>query len=202
MAQNRLMQDLKCSVNYDNLVKTVERFPGVLEGSRDVFQKVRDFAFSEVGKSEGLGVGGIHGDFWTGNILLPRDLHQKSGTTATLFVTDWELTQCGPRALDLGQMIAELYELKLFKGIDAGLWIIQAFVEEYRSRSTLSVDVAFRTAIHVGVHLVAWGSTVPGWGSAEQIEDVVRVGRDLVVKGWEKDRKWFEESDLRCLFVE
>lgn len=56
------MQDLKCSVNYDNLVKTVERFPSVLEDSRDVFQKVRDYAFSEVGESEG----GIHGDFWTG----------------------------------------------------------------------------------------------------------------------------------------
>lgn len=131
------------------------------------------------------------------SILLPRNLHQQSNTTATLFVTDWELTQCGPRALDLGQMIAELYMLKLFKGIDAGLWIIQAFVEEYRS--ALSVDVAFRTAIHAGVHLVAWGSTVPGWGSAEQVEDVVRVGRDLVVKGWEKDREWFGQSDLSCL---
>lgn len=92
--------------------------------------------------------------------------------------------------------------LKLYKSIDAGLWITQAFIEEYRSRSALSVDVAFRTAIHAGVHLVAWGSTVPGWGSSEQVEDVVRVGRDLVVKGWEKDRKWFEESDLGCLFVE
>lgn len=66
MVQNKLMQDLKCSVNYDNLVKTVDRFPGILEDSRDVFQKVRDYAFSEVGTSEGANAGGIHGDFWTG----------------------------------------------------------------------------------------------------------------------------------------
>lgn len=60
------MQELKCSVNYDNLVKTVERFPGALGESRDVFEKVRDMARNEIGRCEGVGIGGIHGDFWTG----------------------------------------------------------------------------------------------------------------------------------------
>lgn len=94
-------------------------------------------------------------------------------------------------------MIAELYELKLFKNIDAGTWVLQGFVAAYHP---LSDEVAFRVAIHVGVHLICWGSRVPGWGTQEQIHEVVSTGRDIVVKGWERDREWFEGGVLRCLF--
>ena len=133
------------------------------------------------------------------SVLLQQNLLQQQPPTPTLFITDWELAQCGPRALDLGQMIAELYQIKHFKGFDAAIWLIQAFVEGYRP--ALTDDIAFRTAVHVGVHFVAWGSTIPGWGTQEQVEDVVRVGRDFVVKGWEKDRTWFvERTALGCLF--
>lgn len=66
----------------------------------------------------------------------------------------------------------------------------------------LSEEMAFRTAIHVGVHLVIWGSTVPGWGSEQQIKEVVKVGRDLIVHGWNKNRAWFEGGALECLFNE
>lgn len=62
-------------------------------------------------------------------------------------------------------------------------------------------DLAFETAIHVGTHLICWGSRVAGWGTQEQIEDVVRIGRDLVVRGWEKDTAFFEGTVLRCLFT-
>lgn len=96
-------------------------------------------------------------------------------------------------------MIAELYMTKLYKGIDAGIWILRSFVEGYQP--ALNEDIAFRTVIHAGVHLVAFGTMVTGWGNEEQVEKVARVGRDLVVKGWEKDRGWFvEESVLGCLF--
>lgn len=66
MGQNLRMQELKCSVNYDGLVNAVERFPGVLGASGGVFERVRDMARAEVGSGVGPGVGGIHGDFWTG----------------------------------------------------------------------------------------------------------------------------------------
>lgn len=94
-------------------------------------------------------------------------------------------------------MIAELYKTKLFKDIDAGLWIIQGFLKGYGS---LSDELAFRVAIHVGTHLICWGSRVPGWGSQEQIEDVVKIGRDLVVQAWNKNRVWFDGDALGCLF--
>lgn len=134
------------------------------------------------------------------SILLPQTLlHQNTTTTATIFITDWELTQTGPRALDLGQMIAELYMTQLYKGIPAGTWILRAFVDAYRP--ALTDEMAFRAAIHAGVHLVAFGSVVAGWGDEEHVLGVVAVGRDLVVKGWEREKGWFLGGVLGCLFV-
>jgi hypothetical protein len=130
------------------------------------------------------------------SILLPKVPLTEQAETE-VFVVDWELVHVGRRALDLAQMIAELYETKLFKNVDAGLWVIEGFLDGYGS---LNDDTAFRTAIHIGVHLVCWGSRVPGWGTPEQIEEVVKVGRDLIVHGWKHDRAWFETGSLGCLF--
>lgn len=202
MCADRFMAELKFTVNYDNMIQTVQKFPGALKESRGVFEKVKEMAREEIGKPHGEGFGLIHGDFWTGNALIQSTVldrqQQRPSPTPTLFITDWELSHCGPQALDMGQMIGELYMLKHFKNLDAGLWIIQEFIEGYRP--ALTVDMAFRAAIHVGVHLIAWGSSVQGWGTEEQVEDVVKVGRDFVVKGWERDLAWFKKSALECLF--
>lgn len=100
-------------------------------------------------------------------------------------------------AFDLGQLFAELFELKHFKGIDAGVWLIQSFMDGY---GMIDEDLAFRTVIHVGVHLICWGSRVSGWGSKEQVEKVVEIGRDFVVKGWARDKAFFDDTVLKCLF--
>lgn len=94
-------------------------------------------------------------------------------------------------------MIAELYELKYFKDIDAGLWIIESFLEGY---GKIDEEKAFRVAIHVGCHLICWGSRVQGWGTEEQVRGVVGVGREFVRKGWEKDGEYFKGGLLRGLF--
>jgi hypothetical protein len=66
MEKNHLFRDLKFSINYDNLVNMVGKYPNLLEGSRGVFEKVRDMAKSESGRKDGEGFGIIHGDFWSG----------------------------------------------------------------------------------------------------------------------------------------
>ena len=131
------------------------------------------------------------------SIILPKNSLDTKHSNTPLFIIDWELAQCGTRALDLGQMMAELYELKHYKDIDAGVWIIQGITEGYPA---LSDEMAFRTLIHVGTHLIFFGSTVPGWGTDEQIADVVRLGKDLIVKAWEKDKSWFKGLVWECLF--
>ncbi|RYP15229.1 hypothetical protein DL765_005868 [Monosporascus sp. GIB2] len=184
VSKNKEMQQLKQMINFGWLLQRVEQYPGVLRHARPVFEEVRNMAASELDSEDELQI--IHGDFWTGNILIPNVPIQPDGEIP-VFVIDWEMAQLGVPSLDLGQMIAELYELWLYKSIDAGLWIIQGLTEAY---GIASADFAFRIAIQVGTHLISFGTSVQGWGSPEQVEGVARTGRDLVVHAWEQDRAW------------
>lgn len=93
-------------------------------------------------------------------------------------------------------MIAELYELYLYKGIEAGLWLIEGFCAGY------GIDddrFAFRTTIHVGTHLVCFGN-VAGWGNDAHVRSVIQLGREIIVRAWKEDKEWFLKSELACLF--
>ncbi|KAL1874288.1 hypothetical protein Daus18300_003652 [Diaporthe australafricana] len=190
---NKEMQDIKLTYNYDRLLWQIQRFP-FLKDSEHVFKEVIANAKLELEDESKLNV--IHGDFWTGNILLP-DQDMESKHRACIFVIDWEMCQLGVRPLDLGQMIAELYELFLYKDIKAALWLIEGFATGYGFEDD---DFAFRVAIHVGTHLVSFGTSVSGWGNTEAVERVCKTGRDLITRGWAKDRVWFEGHDLSPLF--
>ena len=82
-------------------------------------------------------------------------------------------------------MFAELFELKYFKDIDAGVWLIESFIDGYGS---IEEELAFRVAMHAGTHLICFGSGVKGWGNDEQVRGVVEEGRKLVVAGKKRDR--------------
>ncbi|KAH1419427.1 hypothetical protein KXX32_008763 [Aspergillus fumigatus] len=190
MEKNEVMRDIKFMVNYDNVVKMVDQFPNLLKESQHILGEVKNVAAAELGRKDGKEFGIIHGDFWSGNVLIPSTALDQQNDIP-LLVTDWELCHCGSRALDLGQMVAELYQLKHFLNIDAGVWLIEGLLDGY---GPVDEDMAFRIAIHIGVHFICWGSTIPGWGTNDQVEGVVKLGRDLVVKGWQKDRDWFGEA--------
>ncbi|KAI0540880.1 kinase-like domain-containing protein [Xylaria digitata] len=194
VAENKDLQQLKHYINFSWLLDRVAQFPSILNEAKDVFEKVKDMAAKELEDENKLQA--IHGDFWTGNVLLPDSPIQEGGDII-MFVIDWEMSQIGVPNLDFGQMVAELYELKLYKSITAGLWMVQGFAEGY---GQVSDDFAFRTAIQVGAHLVSFGTSVQGWGTPEQVEMVARTGRDIIVHAWQKDRGWFERGDLACLF--
>jgi hypothetical protein len=116
-----------------------------------------------------------------------------------VFIIDWEVASLGIRARDIGQMIAELYMLKLFKNIDAGTWLIEGYIDGY---GAVDLHTAFRVAIHVGTHLIVIGGSVAGWGTAEEIERVMGFGKEMIVKAWQRDRVWFHGSALESLFKE
>ncbi|RSL91619.1 hypothetical protein CDV31_015432 [Fusarium ambrosium] len=194
VAGNDFAQDIKHMVNFSWLNERVKDFPDILEHVKDTLGEVEQMAAAErkdVNKHQI-----IHGDFWTGNIILPNAPIPKK-TEVPMLVIDWECTQLGFPSVDFGQMIAEMYALWLYKSITAGLWMMEGFIEGY---GNVSQDFAFRTAIQTGAHLLCTTTTFPGWGTPEQVDEVARVGRDIIVHAWKKDVAWFKRGDLACLF--
>lgn len=94
-------------------------------------------------------------------------------------------------------MLAELWQLKLYKDIDAGPWIIEGLVAAYGG---IDEETAFRAILHVGVHLICFGSRTPGWGTTEQNKQLLQTGKDVIFKAWRRDRAAFEGHALGCLF--
>ncbi|KAF5581262.1 phosphotransferase enzyme family [Fusarium pseudocircinatum] len=193
VAQNEFGQTVRYMVNYVWLHERIKEYPDLLKDTKDILAKVEQMAAAEKEDKNKLQV--IHGDFWTGNVVLPNAAIKK-GTKIPVFVVDWEMTQLGLPSVDFGQMIAEMYALWLYKSVDAGLWMMEGFIEGY---GDISEDFALRTAIHVGTHLVCVTTDFPAWGR-ENYERVVEIGRDIIVHAWEKDHEWFRNGDLACLF--
>ncbi|KAK4210543.1 kinase-like domain-containing protein [Rhypophila decipiens] len=207
--KNKPLQLLKNATYYQFLAhQMVDKFPAILGDHRALLEKLEvQYANELSDENENLQV--VHGDFWTGNVLLPEPEASSSATSSTsnkpmdVFVVDWEVLSLGIPQRDVGQMIAELFMLKLFKDIDAGEWIIKGFLKGYGRFKT--VQEAFRTLIHIGAHLVVIGGTLPGWADKEgDVERVVELGRDMIFRGYAQDRHWFEGraecSVLRTLF--
>ncbi|KAK8031190.1 hypothetical protein PG990_000924 [Apiospora arundinis] len=70
VAANTAMQGLKHAINFQWLLDRVAQFPDILSEAAPVFEEVKEMAAAEVRDESQLQV--IHGDFWTGNILLPN----------------------------------------------------------------------------------------------------------------------------------
>ncbi|KAG9234790.1 kinase-like domain-containing protein, partial [Amylocarpus encephaloides] len=187
MKQSTEMRALKYQINYPTMIATIENFPDLLEERRGVLEAVAKDVKETLDTKEGTL---IHGDFWTGNVVMP-DVPIPAEDPMRLYIVDWELVQLSILAFDLGQMTAELYELKLFKDIEAGESLVKSFVDGY---GPIDIETAFTAVIFVGNHLLCWGTRVPGWGSEGRIREVVKVGRDFVVKGWEKDAEFFRQT--------
>lgn len=130
------------------------------------------------------------------SILLPNS-PIKAEAEIPIFVIDWEQLQSGVQALDHGELIAEFYSFLLYKKIDAGLWMLQGYAEGLGKQNE---DEVWRNVVHAGVHLLSF-STIAGWGTPEQILEVAGLARDIILHGWVKNAKWFESSELSCLFT-
>lgn len=138
------------------------------------------------------------------SILLPnvtQGTHSKE--FIRLHVIDWELAQYGRREYDLGQMIGDFYERKVFDNAANALPLLRGFIKGY---GPLTEEEAFRIAIHAGQHLVCWyirrDPKPPPKELRGKVEEAMRVGSDFIVKAWAKDRTWFAGSDLACLFTD
>ncbi|KAJ6031053.1 kinase-like domain-containing protein [Penicillium herquei] len=192
--QNQRMQDIRHMTNYDWLLQQIEKYPDILEDSRGIFQEVKEMAVRELQNPETLVP--IHGDYWPGNILLKEGSLQ-ARNEVDIFVVDWEMAQLGPPAIDHGEMVGEMYALWFYRKIDAGLWMIQGYADGLGNQTE---DQAWRIVLQIGVHLLTFGVIAPNWGTPDQVKDLARVGKEIVVNSWKKDRSWVEGTELACFF--
>ena len=118
-----------------------------------------------------------------------------------LYVIDWEFVQYGHRAYDLGQMIGDLLEARHFKNSTCATWAMEGFMKGY---GPIDDDLAFRTAIHAGAHLIAWSSRRGADGSfsasIDQATTLMQMAVDFIVKGRRREKRWFLNSPISCLF--
>jgi hypothetical protein len=110
-----------------------------------------------------------------------------------LCIIDWEFAQYGHRSTDLGQILGDLYERSIYNNL--GHITLPMMEEVVNGYGPVSEEMAFRTAVYVGVHLVSYFDRRPRRGPRAVGEDVLvdglRVGRDFIVKGWEGDKDFF-----------
>ncbi|KAM0461489.1 hypothetical protein ACHAPV_004194 [Trichoderma viride] len=207
---NKGMRQLKCLITYDSFIEILERHPETIEGYKETLEAVRTTMKHEFERppTEGDEIRGlIHGDFWAGNVLLPgsswQEAQQSTQDPHKLFIIDWENAQFGHRAVDIGGMLADLYERKHFRNVDGSIPIMQGFIQGY---GPLSEELAFSAAIHAGVHLICWyyrrNRNDPLPFPLPKVLAALTLGRDFILKGWAKDKKWFEGSVLAPLFLE
>ncbi|KUI74211.1 hypothetical protein VM1G_10053 [Cytospora mali] len=211
IGQNEGMRRLKRLITYDSFLEILELYPQLVEGHLEALQTIKEamIAQFEVDKpptdgDENWGL--IHGDLWTGNVLLPNAPYQAENHPGQepnrLFIIDWENVQFGHRAIDIGGMMADLYERKHFKSVDAVIPVMRGFAEGY---GQIRDEMAFRAAIHAGVHLICWhirrNPNLPLPAPMDKVFPALKLGRDFILKGWEHDRKWFESSVLAPLFA-
>lgn len=133
------------------------------------------------------------------SVLIPNGPSQEANQ---LSVIDWEFAQLGHRSIDVGGMLADLYERKHFRDVDAAIEAMKGFIGGY---GRISDDMAFRTCIHAGVHLICWhirrNPSLPLPAPLDKVISALTIGRDLILKGWEKDKVWLESSMLEPLFT-
>jgi hypothetical protein len=100
-------------------------------------------------------------------------------------------------------MLGDLYERKVYNNVDNGMPVMAGVIEGY---GKLSDEMAFRVAMHVGVHLINWHSRRPQQGpwvaSPESILSGLSLGRDFILKAWVKDRRYFKGTPLANLFTQ
>ncbi|KAK0644038.1 kinase-like domain-containing protein [Cercophora newfieldiana] len=200
---NEPMRQLKFQTTYKTFIGVLERFPGVVDGYREVLEEVQAMAVEEFARQpsaeDGPSWGVVHGDYWAGNILLIDP--PTSDASNNLLIIDWELSQYGHRAYDLGKMFGDLCEKRFLDESECVAWVIEGFVEGY---GELDEELAFRTAIHTGTQFIHWCIRRPPnaklLATPDRITDAMKLGRDFIVKGWTKDREWFNGTTLGPLF--
>lgn len=118
----------------------------------------------------------------------------RTSPTHELHVIDFELSHVSHRAVDLGQFIGDLFEKgHLHSSVRPNaIALVENFIAGYGS---VTEDMAFRIALHAGVHMINWWSR----GRKEESEEgreLLRKALEIVSRAWKRDKKWFFENRM------
>lgn len=129
-----------------------------------------------------------HGDFWSGNVLLPVD----GGSNPDITILDWEMSRRGYGATDIGQFAAEAWLLDKYRG---GRGLLPAFLTAYRVAAGAKVTAYFakRAAIHCGAHLAYWPSLVE-WADFDETKKILAFGAELLRGAEQGGEEWLQGS--------
>lgn len=128
------------------------------------------------------------GDYWTGNVLI--NVGPTEGVK--LRVVDWEVCRYGPSGMDVGQMLAEMFNLHTFRHPCEDL--MKSFLQEYTKEFHPTLYDVKITIIQFGFHLLIW-TPVTGW--TEDGASIARIGIEYVSHAWQEDWAWFENTVFR-----
>lgn len=182
---------------YGRLAETINMVSeNALEEYREVFEQAQRVMTTEMQDSTGCGI--IHGDYWTGNILISLDATNTNLGLGSLYVIDWEISKVAPPLFDIGQMCAEIFLVNHFHRQPEAISLLDSFLNCYDGLDSLSSRC--KMAIHFGTHLVVWPIRVPGWGTPKEVEACAKLGAEFIRKGLQSDVEWLKQSVLGKLF--
>ncbi|KAI2865659.1 hypothetical protein CBS12448_1956 [Aspergillus niger] len=192
---NHEMAEMKYNITYGSLRESIARYPALFGSSTHVFERLIQRLKTEVAGTEDQLV---HGDFGCRNVLISDGSLSVGRRTLSLSIIDWEVSHLGSVAIDLGQILAELYVLTHFRSVTVASGMITQFMVGY---GKLKDELAFRVALEFGVNLVLWPCREPNIRDEPLIERCVRLGKDMIVHAEEKDKPWFRDGVLDSIFI-
>lgn len=97
--------------------------------------------------------------------------------------------------------MGNVYERIHFTGSSSASQILLGFIIGY---DTVTDDTASCIAKHAGVYLICWYTRraphSPLQYPLEKVTSLIEFGRVIIMKGWERDGTWLENSMMRGLF--
>ncbi|PYH77204.1 hypothetical protein BO82DRAFT_345428 [Aspergillus uvarum CBS 121591] len=191
---NREMAEMKYNITFGSLKKSIARYPAIFGSSTHIIGRLEQRLNTEVVGTENQL---IHGDFGCRNVLVSHGSLPAGRRTLSLSIIDWETSQLGSVAIDLGQMFAELYVLAHFQFVTVASRMISPFMVGY---GPLNDELAFRVALEFGIHLVLWPCREPCIRDDPLVTRCVGLGKDMIVHAEEKDKLWFRDGVLDSIF--
>ncbi|KAH0593196.1 hypothetical protein MHUMG1_08918 [Metarhizium humberi] len=120
------------------------------------------------------------------------------GTQTLVAPIDWESCCYGRLDQDLSYLIADIHIMNELKELEQGECILQGLIDGYQ---ILHGEQPYHTIVYTGIQILARATFMAASYPAEEQEALLRFGRDLVIRGRERDLQWLESTPIGYLLT-